>query len=438
MFFSEELERLQVEAAGRPNDAGVLCELGNALVRARRPAEGAVILRRAIRLAEEQGRLYSNLGLALGDLGRFDEARDAFLEAIVREPDWAPAHNNLAQLYIMMGRHEDAVTCADVALAIEPSYAPARKNRALAYLAMGDFADGWIDYDWCALGHQEPSYPQPSWRGEPLAGKHLLLTAHQGLGDALQFIRYAAMLRRSAGRITLEIPLPLAEVVRSCDGIDEVIIQGQPLPQADLCVPLMALPRLFHTRLETIPAQTPYLRANPQRIARWRDYLNRATAPGERLVGIAWQGNPHHQWDQFRSARLRDFEPLVTIPGVRLVSLQRGPGIEQIPAFQEAVGNAILVPTDGEQSAPADLAETAAMMTLLDLIITVDTATAHLAGALARPTWLALSQACDWRWLTNRSDSPWYPTMRLFRQSQVKQWAAVFASIAEQLKGATT
>ena len=183
---ADELDRLRRVAAERPGDAGALNALGNALVKARRAEEGVQVLGRALALAPGESRLCSNLGLGFCELGRFEEALAAFLESIRLEPMWAPAHNNLAHLYILMGRHEDAITCTNVALTIDPAYAPAKKNRALAYLSLGDFERGWVDYDWCAFGMELPVYEQPMWLGEPLAGRHVLLTAQQGLGDTLQ------------------------------------------------------------------------------------------------------------------------------------------------------------------------------------------------------------------------------------------------------------
>ena len=431
--FSEAAELLRKAVALHPDDVPTLCDLGNTLVNAKHTEEGVRVLQQAIHLAPAEARLYSNLGLALTELGRFDEAEVAFFEALTVEPTLTLAHNNLGQLYIMWGRHQEAIDSLDLALALDPNYAKARKNRALACLSLGDFARGWVDYDWCAFGVAQRVYPQPLWQGEPLAGKHILLTAQQGLGDTLQFVRYAQQLREQAARVTLEVPLPLAHVLKATQGIDEIVVQGEKLPATDVCVPLMALPRIFQTSLKTIPAKTPYLTAEPERVARWRKRLAVMTSPGDFLIGIAWQGNPHHQWDQFRSVPLMAFAKLAQMRGIRLVSLQRGPGVEQIEACKQVMGQSLVAPTDGQQTNAEHLADTAALMMLMDLVVTVDTATAHLAGALGRRVWVALAVACDWRWLTQRQDSPWYPTMRLFRQNKIKQWDAVFEAMAQEL-----
>jgi hypothetical protein len=190
----------------------------------------------------------------------------------------------------------------------------------------------------------------------------------------------------------------------------------------------------LNTTLETVPADVPYITPDPARLAKWHAHFHPAAAAGDFLVGIVWQGNPHHQWDRFRSLPLMALEPLTAVPGLRLVSLQRGPGIEQIPAFQKFTRNAMLVPTDGAQSSPADLADSAAIMACVNLIITVDSAPAHLAGALARPVWTLLSTVTDWRWMARRPDTPWYPTMRLFRQNHLNDWVELVARLTSSLR----
>jgi len=221
------------------------------------------------------------------------------------------------------------------------------------------------------------------------------------------------------------------DVLRRAAGVDELVELGRSLPPFDYHAPLLSLPHHFHTTLASLPAEVPYVTAEPERVTTWRKYLGQAAKAGEFLVGVAWQGNPHHKLDRFRSMPLMRLEPLVHIPGVRLVSLQRGPGIEQIEVLQRFTGHAMIVPTNGGQTTPADLADTVAIMSSLDLIITVDTATAHLAGALARRVWVALSSVTDWRWMAERHDSPWYPTMRLFRQKRLGDWDELVTRMVE-------
>ena len=431
--FEEAVGHLWAAVAIRPDDVQALNALGNALVSAKRPEEALPLLLHAARLLPGDGHIYNNLGLAYGDCGRFAEAEEAFATALHHGTMSVEAHNNLACLYIMMGRHREALSCLGLALVLDPQHRSARRNRALAHLALGEFERGWEDYDWCAFGVAQPPDPFPRWNGEPVARRRIVLTAHQGLGDTLQFVRYATLLKALRAYIILECPGPLVEVLAHVDGVDEIVPQGAPLPPADLSVPLMALARLFKTTLATIPAAVPYISASSERSAAWRARLAPRGGPGELLVGISWQGNPNHQWDRFRSVRLMALEPLTRIPGVRLLSLQRGPGVEQIDGFQRLTNQALCVPTNGQQDTPEDLADSAALMSLVDLVITVDTATAHLAGAMARPVWVALSRAADWRWLTDRCDTPWYPSMRLFRQRNAGEWDEVLSHIAANL-----
>ncbi len=224
--------------------------------------------------------------------------------------------------------------------------------------------------------------------------------------------------------------MPLLDIFQGVAGIDEIVPLGSPLPPFDVHAPLLSLPHYFHTSLETLPNAIPYLHANADLIVHWEERLSQLTTPRRLRVGIAWQGNPNHQFDRFRSIPLKQFEPLARLKNVQLVSLQRGPGIEQIERFQRVTENGLMVPTDGAQSTPAALADTAALLCCLDLVITVDTATAHLAGALGRPTWVLLSTVTDWRWMTQRPDSPWYPNLRLFRQRNLNDWGEVLDRVA--------
>ncbi|HEY4330776.1 MAG TPA: tetratricopeptide repeat-containing glycosyltransferase family protein, partial [Phycisphaerae bacterium] len=433
--FSEAIRHLRGAIAIRPDDVQALNALGNALVNAKQPEEAISFLQHALRLLPGDVRLHSNLGLAYADCGRFEQAEQSFHAALALDTMSVASHNNLACLHIMLGRHREALTCLEIALILDPKHLGARRNRALAHLALGEFELGWPDYDWCAFGVAQPPDPYPRWNGQPISGKRILLTANQGLGDTLHFIRYAPMLKSLGTHTLLEAPGPLLEVLSGAPGIDEIIPKGDSIPAADLSVPVMALARLFNTTLETIPASVPYLAASPDLIAAWRERLAPLLHhPRKFLVGLCWQGNPHHQWDQFRSLPLSLLEALTQIPNVQFVSLQRGPGIEQIPSFQALTNNALTVPTSGSQSSPRDLADSAAIMSLLDLIITVDTATAHLAGALARPTWVLLSQTADWRWMTGRPDSPWYPSLRLFRQKNAGDWTYPIDQMAGRLR----
>jgi hypothetical protein len=318
-----------------------------------------------------------------------------------------------------------------MALRLDPQSASTHWNRALALLQGGDFERGWREYEWRwqrAGAQPRVSTDRPPWDGRPLDGRAILLWCEQGLGDALQFARYAPLVQRHGGRVLLQCPGLLRALFRTLPGVDHLLTEGEALPSFDVHAPLLSLPALVGTTLATVPAEVPYLSADPARVEAWRQRL--AAVPGLR-VGVAWQGNPHHKWDRHRSVPLTAFAPLARVTGVRLVSLQKGPGAEQLPALKDRLR---VVDFGDEFGASGPYPDTAALMRCLDLVVTVDTATAHLAGALAVPVWVPLSTIVDWRWLLGRQDSPWYPSMRLFRQTQLGDWAPVFDRMAEELR----
>jgi hypothetical protein len=266
------------------------------------------------------------------------------------------------------------------------------------------------------------SFPQPLWNGSPLPGRTILLHIEQGLGDTLQFIRYAQQVKNLGGTVLFACPESLAGLLGKVQGIDAIVLPDDLLPAFDVHAPLMSLPHLLGTTLETIPAEVPYFTADPQAVARWRGELD--AAPGIN-VGIAWAGSPRHPADRWRSIPLAQFGRLANLPGVKLYSLQKGPGSEQL------AGSGLPIEDWGQRL--NDISATAAAVASLDLVIACDTAIVHLAGALAKSVWVVLPFAPDWRWLLERGDSPWYPTGRLFRQRAWGQWDAVFDEIAAAL-----
>jgi hypothetical protein len=301
----------------------------------------------------------------------------------------------------------------------------------MAWLLLGDYERGWAEYEWrWRTGEMHlPSFAQPRWDGAPLGGRTVLLYAEQGLGDALQFVRYAPLVRQRGGRVIVACRAPLLRLLAGCAGIDRLADQAGDLPAFDVYAPLLSLPHLLGTTLATVPAAVPYLHADPALVERWRGEL--AAGPAFR-VGIGWQGSPLHPADRRRSVPVSFFRPLAAVPGVRLYSLQKGTGAEQLG------GPHGRFPAEDLSPRLADFADTAAVMKNLDLVITVDTALAHLAGALGLPVWVALPFAPDWRWLTGRDDSPWYPTARLFRQPRAGAWAEVFGALAAELRRLVT
>ncbi len=413
----------------RPDYPEALCNLGLALAESGRAGEAAVLLRQATRLRPDYVEAHNNLGLALGELGRFEEAVACLERALALKPRYAAAHGNLGSAHKGLGRSEEAAACYEAALRYEPESASHHWNLALALLLAGDFERGWPEYEWRWKRPGTPMRPlaRPPWEGMPLEGRTILLWCEQGLGDAIEFARYAPLVRARGGRVVLECPEPLRAVFRSLPGVDELVPEGSQRP-FDCHAPLMSLPGLLRTTLATVPADVPYLTADPSLVETWRRRLG--TLGGFR-VGISWQGNPHHKWDRWRSLPLAHFEALADVPGVRLVSLQHGPGAEQVAALRDRFPVTEVAEGFGKGNAWAD---TAAVTVSLDLIVTVDTATAHLAGALGVPAWVALPTLVDWRWLLGRDDSPWYPTLRLFRQKTLGDWEPVFGRMAAELR----
>ncbi len=413
----------------RPDYAEALCNLGLALVEAGRPGEAAVLLRQATRLRPQYTEAHNNLGLALSDLGRFEEASASFERALALNPRYAAAHSNLGSAAKAMGRSEEAVACYETALRYDPESASSHWNLSLALLQAGDFGRGWKEYEWRWKRPSTPPrpYPKPRWDGGPLTDRTILLWCEQGLGDAIQFARYAVGVKARGGRVVLECPEPLFRLFGTLPGVDALVAEGSPLPPFDCHAPLMSLPGLLGTTLTTVPADVPYLTADAGLVEAWGRRL--AALDGFK-VGIAWQGNPHHRWDRWRSVPLAMFAALADVPRVRLVSVQNGPGSEQVAALRNRFPVTQLGPDFGAGGA---LPDTAAVMASLDLVVSVDTATAHLVGALGVPAWVPLPTLVDWRWLLGRDDSPWYPTLRLFRQDTLGDWEPVFRRMAAEL-----
>ncbi len=383
----------------------------------------------SLRLQPIQAEAHNNLGLALKELGRLDESVANLELALVHHPNFFEAHNNLGNTFKEQGRIQESVACYLRTLQLKPDHADAHKNLGIAYLLAGNFAQGWAEFEWRwrCREFSMPKLPQPLWDGSPLHGRTILLHTEQGIGDTIQFIRYARQIKQAGGSTILLCPTALTPLLTRCDGLDRVVV-GDPLPRFDVHAPLLNLPRLLGTHsVAAIPTDVPYVHADPVLVERWRQRISPSPAlpfsPSPYLVGICWQGNPSNTRDRWRSVPLGHFAPLAALPGVKLLSLQTGPGSEQLrqwPNLADDIGS--------------DLADTAATMMNLDLVITVDTALAHLAGALGVPVWVALAFAPDWRWLLEREDSPWYPSMRLFRQPKLRDWDDVFVRIASALQ----
>ena len=374
---------------------------------------------RALSLRPDYAEAHNNRGFALESQGSLDEATEEYDRALRLKPDYAEAHNNRGGLLQAHGRLAEATECYDRALALKPDFPIAHYNRALLSLLLGDFQAGFREYEWRWRFLPRRDLPFPLWHGEPLPGKRILLHAEQGLGDAIQFLRYVPLVAVAGGEVVLEVSKPLMRLAQEIPEVSRVLSFSEPPPECDWHCPLMSLPLAFDTRLDSIPARVPYL-AVPEAARRKADTLQMAGS-GLR-VGLVWAGNPKHKKDRDRSIPFRMLERLSSANGVSFFSLQMDAAAEDL-----AYANNLCV-TD---LAPEieDLADTAALLERLDLLISVDTGVAHMAGALGVPAWVLLPFAPDWRWLLERADSPWYPSLRLFRQPRPGDWASVLETV---------
>ena len=383
---------------------------------------------RALALDPRNVEVLSNRGAALRSLDRPLDALADYDRAIALAPGHAPAHTNRGVALAALNRFAEAREAYDRALALAPGDARARYNRGLARLVQGDLAGGFRDHEARWTGSDTQRGPRelgaPQWNGEDISGRTILLHAEQGLGDAIQFARYVPMVATLGANVVLEVHAPLVPLLAQLEGAARAIELGSPLPRFDVHCPLMSLPLAFGTTLDSIPSAVPYLRAPPGHLERWRARLGPATRP---RVGLAWSGSLTLKNDRNRSIALERFARLRALH-LDFVALQKDLRDVDRPAL--AAGPALA-------QFPAELADfrdTAALVDLMDIVVTVDTSIAHLAGALAKPVWLLLPFSPDWRWLLERADSPWYPTMRLWRQPRPGDWDAVLGEVEAGLR----
>jgi Flp pilus assembly protein TadD len=373
-------------------------------------------------------RMHSNCGEAYRRLGDLDRASRYLKRAIELDPGNADAWCNHGSVCRELGRLDEAIRAYRRAISIQGDHANAHYNLGLALLVTGHFLEGWQEYEyrWKAIPHLKArSYRQPSWNGENPSRKTILVYHEQGQGDNMQFVRYLPFLVDMGANVIFECPSEFHRLFQSVRGI-ECRSLGSDIGSFDFHMPLLSLPGALGTTLETIPRSVPYLRAPAEISEFWREQVSKAEMPVGHTchVGICWAGNPHHVNDRNRSCRLSLFSSLSAIEGAVFYSLQKGEAANQ--SKHPPAGMKIVDFTD----ALKDWADTAALVEAMDLIVTVDTAIAHVAGALGRPVWILIPYDPDWRWLLARSDSPWYPTMRVFRQQERRKWGPVFAAVA--------
>jgi tetratricopeptide (TPR) repeat protein len=458
--FDEALSCFDKALARAPDHPDVLLNRGNALFYLKRFAEALTAYDRFLALCPNRPDVYLNRGVALTELQRFEEAFEAYDTAhrqnadtgqmsihramtlmkmgetdkafgaidqlIAARPNYPEAHNTRGLFLMQLGRLPEAIASLRRAVELRRDYAEAAWNLGYLLLLFGNFIDGWNHYESRRIqkGTTWTKLRGPEWQGEPLQGKRLLLYAEQGFGDALQFVRFVRVAARMGAKMILAVYSPLAELFRMMDEKPVIVRHGEMGPHCDYHAPLMSVPHILRIDEKKIPADVPYLRADKTRTASWKTRLPQSTF----RVGIAWQGN---KTDSARWVPLRAFAPLGRVPGVTLISLQKSDGLDQLADLPAGMSVETLGPDF--DAGPDAFLDTAAVMMNLDLVVSIDTGVAHLAGALGRPVWIALKHHPDWRWMLDRTDSPWYPTARLFRQKQAGDWAPVIEEIAAEL-----
>jgi TPR repeat/Tetratricopeptide repeat len=413
--------------AQQPNHPQALLYLGLVAHQVGQRPSAIRLMRQAIALKPDWPEGWTNLGVALRDDGQYDEAIDAYRQALVLSPDRPHVYYNLGVALKESGKLDEAVAAYRQAVLLKSDLIDAHYGIALSQLLQGDFAQGWHGYElrWMCTNFTSPrrKFWQPKWDGSDLAGKTILLHSEQGFGDTIQFIRYVPMVAERGGKVILVCPPELRRLLKDFSGVSQLVTWDESLPSFDLHCPLLSLPLAFGTLLETVPNSVPYITPDAREVQRWREKL--ASDPQRLKVGLVWAGGPHPKG---RSMSLAAFSPLSAIPGVSFYSLQTG------DAAKEADN-----PPDGlklinDANELKDFADTAALIANLDLVISIDTAAAHLAGAMAKPVFNLLQFAADFRWLLDRQDSPWYPTMRMFRQSKLGDWDSIIQQVTTALK----
>ncbi len=428
--FDDAAELFRRATVLRPDDPAGYLNLGFALVKLNRLDEAVAMFRRSVDLNPREILGYINLGATLRDLGRLGEATAAYESALRLDPDHAEAHSGYGMVLQALGEADAAADHYRAAIRLQPDLATAHLNLACGLLRQGDYAAGWQEFEWRPPAQLPAPLAARRWHGEPLGDRVLLLLAEQGLGDTVQFCRYVRLFPPGS-RLVLAVQRPLRRLMESLAGVERLVAAGEALPPFDFVIPLMSLPRIFGTTVATIPHDVPYLKADAVASARWRERLDRR--PG-RNVGLVWSGDPRphdtaqNAMDRRRSITLAQLAPLADLQGINWISLQKGRPAEL--AKSPPAGMILHDWTDEL----VDFADTAALVDVLDLVVSVDTSVAHLAGALAKPVWLLNRFDTDWRWLPGRDDSPWYPTLRQFRQDRPGDWEPAIAALCDALR----
>ncbi|QPF87798.1 tetratricopeptide repeat protein [Bradyrhizobium genosp. L] len=411
-----------------PSDGEAHANLGVLLLKARQHPQALAAYAAALTLQPDNATAQLGMARALTAVDLTDFADDAFRDLRASAPDDIRSVVDFATLLNDMDRNDEALALLRDVLARHPEHANLHTMLAICLFTRGDWLAAWEEFEWRLKEPQVSKHllptDRPQWKGEDLADKTILLQFEQGFGDTLQFVRYAPMVKARGGRVILRAPASLLSLLRTVAGIDAVFDAKDETPAFDVHAPLMSLPLIFGTQSETVPAAAPYVTPDPARVDRWRERLGVHAGAS---VGLVWQGNPSHAYDWRRSLPLDRLRPLLDCPGARFVSLQVGAGQNQVTEFDDGILNV------GPEIDTATFADAAAIIANLDLVITIDSAIAHLAGAMGKPVWILLARGNDWRWLKGRDDTPWYPQARLFRQRNPGDWSEVIRQLCSAL-----
>lgn len=419
----EAVKWLRMAAEYNPKCARIFNGLGCAYQALKDHPRAVTAFEKAIELGPESGGTYYNLGTSCYRLDQVERAAALFRRAAEINPADSESWNNLGKCLKELNRLEESIAMYTRAVEVMPDYTLARYGRAVSLLTAGRLVEGFQEYEcrWHAMTPRK--FPQPAWHGEHATDKMLFIHAEQGFGDAIQMARFAAVARERVAHIILECRPELKALFQFSKLADTIIAYGEPIPAFDYFIPSLSLPHALGIRLETIPKKTPYLQAPAQ--------ARLLAKPGSLKVGLAWAGNPRHYQDAARSMSLPQLAPVLAVPGVAFYSLQQSPPSEDSTYLRS-------LPHIHFNLKFADFLETASAISELDLVISVDTAVAHLAGALGKPVWTLVQHSPDWRWFLDRSDTPWYPTMKLFRQAKRNHWEEPVAEAAKALQAMTT
>ena len=427
---AEALQWIGAAMKANSGSAEITSNYGVVLRGLKRDDEAIEYFNRALMLKPGYVPALLTRGASQQRIGRREESLASLNRVIEIDPSHAKAHYNRANVLHELGRFDEALEAYARAYELAPSDADIHWNESLTRLLCGDFKEGWKKYEWRLKRptHEDRKFTAPLWRGESIAGKTILIHAEQGFGDTLQFIRYIPLLAKTGAHVILEVQLALKSLAATLEGVSVLISRGETLPEFDLHCPIMSLPLAFKTELSTIPADVPYLKVPQKRAEKWRAKLPQKTKP---RIAFAWSGSATHEQDLIRSIPLEKFRPLLANQDFQWISVQRDLrfGDPEILSTQ-----ANIMHVGGELS---DFADTAAIVAESDLVLSVDTSVAHLAGALNRRAWVMLQHSPDFRWLLDRADTPWYPAARLFRQPDFGDWDSVIEKVREELGSLT-